>query len=229
MRENVYKKIVAEPVHGNYIWSWDSENLFYAQVQKYKNQKTSSIWALHVRSGKLSLIDKVKDETIGFLSKNGPVSIQTSSLKETQRALPWIVTEKTLLKRTRYGKYKVVFKGDTIAAFDLNKDQDTIVWGTAKGKVYRMSLFDKKPETLGLGRFPTFHPFLDLVLVSKPRMHGNQVRDSDLALFDRDGKSAFLTNTQGEKENWATWHPDGTKVLYAKSGSTKLELLDFQL
>ncbi len=240
LSRNVYKKIVDQPVYGNYVWSWDSENLFYAQVQIEKEKKVSSIWSLQVRSGARNLIAKIpgpiskivfhqKSQTLSFLTEKGPLSILTNKLLKKAAKGPWIITENMVLRKTPYGGYRTVFKGDTITSFDFNKSQDSIVWGTNKGLVYRINANEKKPTKIGKGKFPSFHPFLDIVLVSKARLQGNQVRDNDLALIDKNGKSAYITNTQGETESWATWHPDGSKVLYAKSGSTKLELLDFKL
>ena len=240
LKKNTYKKIIADPVFGNYVWSWDSENLFFAQTKKKDKQRISFIYALHVRSGSKVLIDKIpgpiskvvfhqKSQTLSFLTRTGPLSILTSGKKSYAEKGPWIVTEKMILRKDPYGKYEPVFQGDEIVSFDFNREQNSIVWGTEKGLVYKISQKEKQPTILGQGKFPSFHPFLDLILVSKARMHGNQVRDNDLALFELNGKSAYITNTQGQAENWATWHPDGTKVLYAKSGSTKLELLDFKM
>jgi Tol biopolymer transport system component len=247
MRKNLYRKILDQPVFGNYVWSWDSENLFFAQIvkSKKKKKKFSSIWALHVRSGTKKLLHRLpgpisklvfnqKGQTLSFLTAKGPLAILTNSTKKYAQPGPWIVTDTSILARRsydgqNYGKYKTIFSGEKIMSFDFNKAQNSIVWSTKSEQVYQYDLKSKSAKKLGKGRHPSFHPFMDLVLVSRARLQGNQVRDNDLALLNANGKSAYLTNSQGEAENGAAWHPDGTKVFYAKSGSTKLELLDFQM
>jgi hypothetical protein len=250
LHSKAVSKVSEAQVGASFFWAPDGFRLFYREIAPGKDGKpVSIIKAYDAYLSRSVKIDEVpgltgyltfdpRDLRMQLLTTNG---IRTKRIYFPDERLArwqvaqrnesgkWLATQKGLLWVTQggYAIRRLEDDGTALESFDISPDGNTAAWATNGGRIY-VSKKGKKPNFIGFGRDPRWHPTKPRLLFAGARMVGNKAASYDLKIADLDGAARFLTSTQYSDERWPQWHPDGNQILYTIGKTTDLFVLDFQ-
>jgi len=240
-------EVTPQQVGPSYFWSPDGVRLLYREHIRKGKEVESQIHAYDAQLNRSARLDTLPG-TSGYLSfdprrsvlllvhntgilqrhlnfpGNRPATWQKTKPKQDGQ---WIATQAAVLWLTDLGLSLVKMPDDQsgVQSFAVSPDGLRIAWSTQKGKLYVAQAGASKPQFIGEGRDPSWHPFKTLLVYAAARRVGSRVYDHDLRIDDLQGGARFLQTTPDLEERWPLWI-DATQLIYTANGVTDLFRLD---
>lgn len=111
-------------------------------------------------------------------------------------------------------------------SYKLSPDGRSITWETAKGRIF-VSHEGDTSQFVDFGRDPSWHPTKKLLIYSGARMVGKHPISYDLKIWQQNGRKIWLTDSQSLDERWPQWIPEKNKILFTRSHTSDLFIMDF--
>ena len=243
-------EVTKAQVGNSFFWSPDGFRLFYREMMKDKEGKVVSL--LNVYDCALArnhtfdrwnyptgtLTFDPRDLRMHSLSPKG---IKTKriffpderlakwQISQRNESGKWLATQQAILwvSQGGFAMRKLDDDNSGVSSFEISPDGQSIVWATNKSRVY-VSSKGNKPNFIGHGLDPTWHPEKTMILYAGARMVGNTPINYDLKLSDTKTSGRWLTSSQISNERWPQWHLKSDQILYTLDKTTDIYTVDFK-